>query len=230
LLEVFYKTFKHFSIMPFDAGLCPTTAGVLSTVPAASCINTLDQTLRIAFQFKQATPSFISASTGAGSFALQASWTPLLSASNATKIILTPLLVGLTIPQTEVLEDTNENNIEGLPQMLGFNYSVVTAQIFDADPAVIDAIRNNVTTQSSQIAGITSIWGYLIGRNQRVSGVASGANLAGIPMYNVTISDVGSEGLRKKNIHNLRFVIPAEWSKSLKTGVAAFDPTALVNA
>lgn len=216
--------------MPFDAGLCPTTSGTLATVPAGSCINTLDQTQRIAFQVQQSTPSFISANTGTGSYALQATWTPLLAATNATKIILTPIITGLTIPPNEVLEDTNENFINGLPQHLGFGNVTITGQFLNADPAVIEALRGNLTSQSGQNAGITSIWAYLLGKNKRVTGVTSGSNLAGIPMYNITISDVGSEGLRKQNIHNFRAVVPAEWSANLKTLVASFDPIALANA
>lgn len=216
--------------MPFDAGLCPTTSGTLSNVPSGSCINTLDQTQRIAFQIIQSTPSFISANTGTGSYALQATWTPLLAATNATKIILSPVIVGLVIPQNEVQEDTNENFINGLPQHLGFSYVTITGQFYDADPAVIKAIKDNVTVQSSQNAGITSIWAYLLGKNNRVTGLTSGSNLAGIPMYNITISDVGSEGLKKKNIYNFRAIVPEEWSENLKTLVASFNPIALSNA
>lgn len=216
--------------MPFDAGLCPTTSGTLATVPTGSCINTLDQTQRIAFQLYQATPSFLSATTGTGSYALQASWTPLLTSVTNTKVILTPVLTGLTIPVNEVLEDTNENFINGLPQHLGFGYVTITGQFYNADPAVIKALRDNLTSQSGQNAGITTVWAYLLGKGKRVTGVTSGANLAGIPMYNITISDVGSEGLRKQNIHNFRAVVPAEWSENLKTLVASFDPIALANA
>lgn len=215
--------------MPFDAGLCPTVAANLSALPAASCVNKIDQVQKIAFQLTQATPSFLFANTGAGSYALQASWTARLSASDATKIIVSPYLQNVVIPQNEVIEEANENNINGVPQFLGRNFVKVTGQIRNADPAVIQALRDQITVRSSQNAGVSTIWAYFFGRNKRVTGVKSGSNLAGIPIYNFSISDVGTEGIRKDNIFNFEFILLEGWSETAQTLVTTdFEPTALV--
>lgn len=214
--------------MAFDAGICGTTSGSLSALPSASCVNTLDQTQKIALQITQNTPSFKVASTGTGSYALQATWTPLLSASDATKVLITPYIENLVIPNNEVIEEANENNINGLPQHGGMGYVTVTGRIKNADPAVIKSLKDQFESRTGQTAGVTTVWAYLLGRNSRVTGTSSdGTNLAGIPIYNLTISDVGGEGIRKANYHNIRFILAENWSEYLKTLVASFNPVSL---
>ena len=116
---------------------CPLSAAVTS-VPETSCPVAFDQISKIAFQQIQSTPSFTTTTV-----LLKATWTPLLAASDATKVVLTPMLSNLVIPVSEVATEGGGDNttINGIRNVLGLNSVTVTATLANISDATKQALQ-----------------------------------------------------------------------------------------
>lgn len=205
--------------MPFDPTLCAELT-TLPTIPANDCTPDLGQVIKIAFQKIQTTPSFTSTTILA-----QGTWTPLLAAIDATKVIISPTLHSLVIPQSEgIFEAGNDNSTAfGIREYKGEQNVTVTAMLRSPNPAVVAELRK--LTTDAKIPGVTSIWAYFFGANNRITaGTSSGA---GIPIYNFRISSMGSEGYKAKNMYQVSFDLRDVWSNDVKTFIASFDPIML---
>jgi hypothetical protein len=103
---------------------CPPPTA-LATIPSQACPEVWDQIVKFAFQRKQATPSFTSTT-----IKVAATWTPLLTASDSTKVVITPYIAGVVIPPGEVLKEGGNDNstINGIPRITGLGFVPVTAQ------------------------------------------------------------------------------------------------------
>jgi hypothetical protein len=203
--------------MAFDPSLCADLA-TLPNIPANTCTPDLDQVVSIAFQ-KIGAPSFT-----ATTILQMATWTPLLAASDATKVIKTPILHGLTIPASEGIYDGGDDNSTafGIREYKGEKNVTVTANLKSINPAVVAELRK--LTTDSKVPGYTTIWAYFFGMSNKISGKSTGA---GIPIYNVRISTLGSEGYRGKNMHQITFDLRSDWDNDFQTFVASFDPLTL---
>lgn len=198
--------------------LCPPSAA-LTTIPLQDCPENWGQFQRIAFQRKQATPSFTSAT-----IKVAATWTPLLVAVADTKIVITPFISGLTIPPGEVLKEGGNDNstINGIPRIVGLGFVPVTAQPQSLKTAVRAALQL-LGSESSVTPGATNLWMYPINQYGQILANSDGS---GIDVYNVMGGDVGSEGFGKLNTINWGFDLAGGWSKdaTLFTPTAPFKP------
>jgi hypothetical protein len=203
--------------MPEALFSCPPPT-VLADIPDQTCPERFDQIVKIVFQRTQTAPSFTTAS-----ILLQATWTPLLSAVDDTKAVISPLIPNVVIPVGEVLKEGGNDNttINGIPKLAGRSFAAVTAQLQDAEKDVRAAMRA-LAAESALIPGYTNLWAYFINRFGQVIGVENGGNVEGIPVYNLYVGDVGTEGLNKANIANLSFDLAPGWSDN----VAIYTPTA----
>jgi hypothetical protein len=186
---------------------CPPSAA-LTSVPTQACPERFDQIVRFMIQRKQSTPSFTPTS-----ILLQATWTPLMSAVAGTKVIGTPLIPNVVIPAGEVLKEGGNDNttINGIPKLAGLPFVPVTAQLQDANKDVRAAL-NKLASESAVFPGFTNLWAYLVNRFGQVIGSLEGSNVAGFPIYNFIVGDVGTEGLNKSNIANVSFDLAPGWS------------------
>src|SRR5687768_14263020 len=97
---------------------CPLPAA-LTAIPASTCPFKLDQIVRLALQRRQpvATPPFATLAD----IQTLLDWTTLRDAVDATKIVLTPLFAGLTIPESEgqTVGGNDNSTIGGVPEYNG---------------------------------------------------------------------------------------------------------------
>jgi hypothetical protein len=197
--------------------VCPPPAS-LATIPNQTCPERYDQIVKFFFQRKQATPSFTSAT-----ILIAATWTPLLTATDATKIVDSPLVPNVVIPAGEVLKEGGNDNttINGIPRLAGRGFVGVTANLTDTEAAVRTAMRA-LASESALQPGFTNLWVYMV---NRFGQIIAGSDGSGIDVYNVMVGDVGTEGLNKNNTNNLSFDLAPGWSDNVKV----FQPTAPFN-
>jgi hypothetical protein len=202
--------------------ICPPPTA-LASVPTQACPERYDQIVRFAIQRKQTTASFTTTTLLA-----EATWTPLLSAVNSTKVIMTPLIPNVVIPAGEVLKEGGNDNttINGIPKLAGLPFVPVTAQLQDANSAVRKALRA-LASESAIFPGFTNLWIYPINRFGQIIGKKDGTDVLGIPVYNFVVGDVGTEGLNKNNIANVSFDLAPGWSDDVEVFTPSFDPLSL---
>lgn len=197
---------------------CPPPTA-LTTIPAQACPEIWDQWVRFAFQRKQASPSFTAAT-----IKVAATWTPLLTAADSTKIVLTPLMAGIVIPPGEILKEGGNDNstINGIPRVTGLGFVPITATPQSLQAAVRSAIQA-LGAESALSPGFTNIWMYGINRFGQIIANADGS---GFDAYNIMIGDSGTEGFAKLNTNNFGFDMAGGWSKTatLYTPTAPFNP------
>jgi hypothetical protein len=193
--------------------VCPPPA-TLASIPTQACPERFGQILRIAFQRKQGTSSFTSAT-----IKVAGTWTPLLTASDSTKLIITPQTPGIVIPPGEILSEGGNDNttINGIRTVTGRGYVPVTAQLKDVNAAVRTAIRALFSESGGGFG--TNLWAYFITADNLIIANSDGS---GVDAYNVIVGDVGTEGFARPNIAHMAFDLAPGWSDSL----AVFTPTA----
>ncbi len=194
---------------------CPP-ATALTAIPNQDCGIRFDQIQRIAFQRKQATPSFTAAS-----IKVQATWTPLLAATDATKIVLTPRMAALTISGGEPLyEGGNDNStINGVRQLRGIGASNLSGNLQDVRGTILAAIRALVNESS----GDSNIWAYFINIYNQIIAESDGA---GIDVSNIIAGDPSSAGFGAPNISLFSLELPPGWFDAVDVfnATAPFKP------
>jgi hypothetical protein len=203
--------------MPTSLFTCPPPTA-LADIPSQSCPERFDQVVKIAFQRTQSTSSFT-----ALTIKTQATWTPLLTAVDDTKVIISPYIANVVIPTGELLKEGGNDNttINGIPRLAGKGFVAVTAALEDANAAVREAI-NALASESAIQPGFTNLAIYMFNRFGQIIANSDGS---AIPVYNVAIGDVGTEGFNKTNKANMSFDLAPGWSDD----VTVFNPTSPFN-
>jgi len=193
---------------------CPP-ATALTAIPTQVCGERFDQIQRFFFQRKQTTPSFTAAT-----IKTQSTWTPLIAAADATKMVLSPRIPNVVIPTNEILSEGGNDNttLNGEPRITGIGFVGVTAQLQDVNSAIRLAIR----ALANESVGDSNIWMYMVNRFGQIIAKSDGA---GIPVSNIIVGDTGTEGFNRPNIANMSMTLPAGWSDD----VTLFPPTAPFN-
>ena len=210
---------------------CPLPS-VLPNQIDVSCPVDFDQITRIAFQLKGASPAFVTADP----IDDVDSWTALLSASDATKIVLSPALSSAVIPMSEgTYEGENSNDsVNGLGFYLGESNVRFTAMVVSAPQAVMDALEE-LSCYSDTVLGASKLSAYLMTRRIRgKAGVlakagASAGDYSGIEIFNFRVSSVGSEGYKAKNKYMIAFDIQPDELKGTDLVKIEFNPLLLAN-
>lgn len=187
---------------------CPLPAA-LGSVPETSCPVIFGQISKIAIQRIQAVPSFTLLTA-----ILKATWTPHLAAVDDEKIVLTPMISNLVLPASELLSEGGNDNttVNGIRNVRGLGSLTVTGQILNISEATKAALQALFAESKSPTPGATNLWGYFLTTDGKVIGKKEGANLAGIPLYNLALTDPGSEGFNKDNVFNFSFDLEGGWS------------------
>lgn len=200
-----------------DLFSCPPQSA-LPAIPTFSCPTKFGQIQKIAFQRVQTSASF-----SASSILLAASWTARTAANDDTKIVVSPFLLNVIVPQTEALyEGGNDNTtLNGVRRFRGLGSAAVTAELHGAPSSVFRAL-STLTSESAIQPGQTNLWAYFFsGDTNKIIGDANGA---GIRIYNFSITDVGSAGFGADNIYNITFDLAPGWSENNTVYTAGFNP------
>lgn len=183
---------------------CPL-ASALTAVPETTCPVDFGQIAKIAFQKRQTTSSFTTTT-----IKLLATWTPLLAASDASKVVISPLLSNLIVPKTEILKEGGNDNTtyKGMPKVNGLAPAEVTALLQSISDATKQALQA-LFPFSQIMPGYTELWAYFLTSDNKVISKSDGS---GIDVFSVAVSDLGSEGFAKKNEADLKFFLEGGWS------------------
>jgi len=209
---------------------CPLPAA-LTPVPAQTCPFRFDQIVRLAFQRRQ--PA--SAPPFANLAAIQslASWQTLLDANDDTKIVLSPIFAGFTIPSSEAQTTGGNDNstFAGLPEYNGEGSVTCPGVFTNMAPAIkraMDALTQETLPSSTGLSNLTTYLinrdGYIFEVNPVTAGGAVGTAYKGIDIYNFRLGSVGSEGFNSKNSNPFSFNMPPNWADYLTSVKPAFDP------
>jgi hypothetical protein len=204
---------------------------VLPNQADTTCPVDFDQVVRVAFQLKQPAESF---DTGDPITDVD-SWTALLTASDDTKIVLSPALANLVIPASEGAfsgENSNES-VNGLGYYLGENNIRVTAEAHSISQATADALEK-LSCFSDVALGSSKLTAYMFTRRIRGKAGVIAKELdtdehAGIEIFNFRISSVGAEGYQAKNKYMISFDMQPDALKGTAKLNLDFDPLGLVN-
>lgn len=192
-----------------DLFLCPPPTAI-ANIPTFACPIRWDQIQKILFRRITSAASLTTATA-----LLSATITPLLTAADATKLVVSPFLSNVVIPPNEILKEGGNDNstLNGVPQMRGLGFAGGTAQLRNAPATVAAAIRA-ITPETATQPGQTNIEGIFVTKDGKIIGQNPSSTIfKGIPLYNLIITDVSTEGFGKDNLYNVSFDLAPGWSE-----------------
>jgi len=213
--------------------ICACDAAALPNLVDVTCPQDLDQVVRIAFQFNQnGTPTFDNATP----ITELASWTALLSASDATKITVSPALSNTVIPASEAsrsAENSNES-VNGLGFYHGEDNIRITSEIVSAPQAVIDAL-DDYSCLSDPTLGASDLTVYMfLKRSKGVSrvfakGTGAPEEYVGFEIFNFRVSSLDNQGYNAKTKYMVTFDMQADEFRASEVLSLDFNPLTLAN-
>lgn len=207
------------SILLFD---CPLPAA-LPDVSNPTCPVLPGNIQAVVLQRKQVTASF-----DVTTIAVQATWTPLLAATDATKVVIINAVNFETTPGEQITEGGNDQTTyKGRPKFKGFGYttgSYTLSGVSSAYAAEVQAL-GKFSAGAGQRSYLTAY--FLTDDNF----IISASNFKGIEVVNHFVQDVKKGGGYKlEDNYNVQFIIDALWSFDMVTTHANFNVLDLVNA
>lgn len=193
--------------------VCPKPTA-LTTIPNPSCPQGLGQIQKVIFQRKSA--GWVFDSMAAHDFLTLASWTPLLTAVNDTKVVVTPFLDSFVIPGTAAItaggnDNTTINgrklNVAGAPTTADGEARNISGEI----QAALQALSQE--GEDAFVAFFINQFNQLIGND--IYPGHPGERIAGIPVYSVFCGDASNEGFAKDDKTKLTFQLDYGWRNNL---------------
>jgi hypothetical protein len=205
---------------------CPLPAE-LEDIPDFDCGIRFDQIVKMAFQREgNSFPTL----AGTGGITLEASWTPLLTAADDTKVVVTNYFAGLVIPASEgQFEGGNDNTtIAGIRLYKGEN-GVTATGTFRNLPSDVRAALRTYSQESLSSIGATNLTAYFFTRPglEKIVAKKVGLTYKGIPIYNFRIASIDTQGFNADNIINFTFDLLPDWDEDVELLTPAFNPLTL---
>lgn len=202
---------------PFAGCPLPTA---LATVTDSACPLRLDQIVALGIKRKGATAAFTTTGSASTLITTSAAWTTLTSATDSTKLILTPAFAEFVIPESEpVIEGENDNSTIG---GLGLAYAGPPVRgmgkLLNKQSAQITILKGFM----KEFSNFTSIRGevFFINRFGQVFCNSSGF---GFDFTNFTVGGRSSEGYNKPDKNGIGLTLPYGWDNDMQAYVPAFD-------
>lgn len=203
---------------------CPPGAQIGDVyIPSPLCAFNAAQIQKFIVQRKYSTGTTRNTLTYANA-ALLASWTTLLTATNATKVQVSPELANPTLEPGDVEEYGSGNEVpDGVPIITGEGPSAFNATFLQAHPASITSMRN---WQSEDIG----IW-FINQHGQIICDSDNAQSPTNVYPINARSFFVGSRsfgGHTEPDKNALRIMLPAGWDENLVL-VTPSDFSALID-
>jgi len=189
---------------------CPEATSLVEIVAEACGVN-LKQIQRLAAQRVQTTPSF----TPTTILDLSA-WQDLMSATDSTKIVVTPLIAGDPViePGDKITTGGGDNStLNGVEELEGVNPSNFSCLFKSLSTATEVAIKALICEKNLTI--------YLILEGGRIACATVSATCSGFQIQSFFLSDRGNAGFGTKDSFKCSFALPSGWSEKL----AIYKPT-----
>ncbi len=192
---------------------CPPAAAITSP-DLQACYEKVGQVQRLFFQRKYSSGTTLNSFTIASANPnVLASWTPLLTAVDGTKVIQTPFVQAVEMTVGEPVEfGGGEETLGGIATIQGVDPSTFSAQMYNRSQIEIDNLKN-------LMCEVLSV--YFINENNQIIGLAndndSATTFRGFPLAEETlfIGDKMLGGRTQPDMNRIRFQLPANWSDNL---------------
>ncbi|MDF7810716.1 hypothetical protein [Hymenobacter sp. YC55] len=153
-----------------------------------------------------------------------AAWTAALTATDETKIILTPIFTSFVIPGSEAqfAGENDNSSVNGKGYLTGYN-AVKPTGSFVGLPGDIKGTLELLEDESRAELGSdpVELWG--ITPDNRIISLG----VKGIPFSNYYISSVDSQGFKALNLNTFGFSLDGKWDKGVTITQAEFDLVSL---
>jgi hypothetical protein len=193
----------------FASCACPQPAAIID-IPALTCGENIGQIQKIIFQRRQATAD--------PTFATQllpqvlANWQDLQSATDDTKVQVTPFCENVIIPPVEAITEGGDDNttLDGVPLVVGASTISVTGD-FRSIPSAILAALKKYNCENLLTVFFINEFGKIIG--QKTNSAAT--DFRGIDILEWFIGDGGNEGKNTQDKTMFRFNLRYGWRDNL---------------
>lgn len=209
--------------MSFGVCACPLPAAV-TTIPTLSCEENFFQIQRFIIARKQTAPAFALIANAA----LEANWTPLLTAVDGTKHQFTPYVESVVIPQGQpILEGGDDNTTrDGNPVVVGGSQIRATGLFRGLTGAVLSALKDYNCETSLMIYFVNEL-GKIIGREDPLTA----GSFTGFPISAFFIGDPGNEGKNTNDKAPVGFNLRYGWRDDVKFVTPTdFDALTIANS
>lgn len=204
--------------------ICKCTAGtVLPNIPAINCPESFGQVQKVAFQRLTIADGRKNCFVKEKAITLLASWMPLLSAANSTKIVVSPYIQAPTAEAgaARTFGGGNET-LGGVEEIIGREPTTFTGVIRKAPQAVIKALKEMQCESWGDNLGI-----YIFDENGAI-GAIKDAKTEGtfypIPIRSLFIGDKTLGGFEAPDSNAIQWSFLPNWSDDLAIVAPAFNP------
>lgn len=197
---------------------CPAST-TLTTIPAVTCAENFGQIQKVAFQrLKDASGNRNKFSVT--DIALESTWTSAKTATDATKVVISPYIQAPTGEAGDAITFGGGNEtLGGVEIIIGRNPSSFTSVMRGIPQNVIKVMKE---LQCEAQAGNLGV--YLFDDNGNIECVKETADCYPIPIASLFIGDKAHGGLEAPDSNALNWSFPPNYSDDLDIVKPAFNP------
>jgi hypothetical protein len=200
---------------------CPAAAA-LPDIPAANCPESFGQIQKVAFQRLTKADGTKNEFTSAAAITLLASWTPLLSTADGTKVVVSPYIQAPTAEAgaARTFGGGNET-LGGVEEIIGREPTPFTGVIRKAPQDVIKALKELQCESYGDNLGI-----FLFDENGAIGAIkgATSGVYSPIPIRSLFIGDKTLGGLEAPDNNAISWSFLPNWSDDLSIVSPDFNP------
>ena len=189
---------------------CPLPSA-LTDIAATGCPFNLGQLQRVIIT--RASSAFFPATVATSNPNLLATWTPLLTAADDTKVVKTPLIGGnpAIVGGSAITQGGNDNStLNGEVEVTGTESSVFTADFKDLEPTIAKAMKD-LKCESVKVFFVNDA-GDIIGVSKDSGTTFDGLTVNGKSFF---LSDRNNNGFGQKDVNTLSFNLAPGWDDYL---------------
>jgi major protein 2 len=191
---------------------CPATA--LPNIPDFTCAESFGQIQKVSFQRLYKSPGVKNSFTTTAGIGKKASWTPLLSAKDDTKVVVSPYIQAPTAeagaPRT--FGGGNET-LGGIEEIIGREPTLFTAVMRRMPQSLIKALKGLQCESDSQNLGV-----YLFDENGAIGALQDPTKETThypIPIHSLFIGDKTLGGFEAPDSNAIQWAFLPNWSDNL---------------
>ncbi len=150
---------------------------------------------------------------------------PLITAVDDTKIVISPYLDTVVIPPSEAITVGGGDNttLNGRQLVVGATNPIVTGEARSISAEIQAALQALELGEDLVWFGINQ-FNQLIGRDAYPG--HPGENIVGIPLHALFVGDAGNEGFAKDDKTKIRFGVDYQWRNNIYIKKPDFDAKA----
>lgn len=190
---------------------CPL-GEALPDIPVYDCPETFGQIQKLIFQRLESSAGVKNKFDSDSDIKTKASWTPLLSASDGTKVVVTPYIAAPTTePGAARTYGGGNETVGGIEIVIGREPTPFSCNLLQQHPATIKALKE------LQCEGALGV--YLIDENGSIGAIADDPatpqEYSPIPIYGLFIGDKTLGGLEAPDMNAMSFKFMPNYSDNL---------------